>query len=212
MSSEKMYYYRPYEKEFDAEVNEVKENRVVLDRTLFYPTGGGQICDTGYLGEIKVTKVEEENGKILHFLEENIFKPGDKVHGKIDWEKRYKLMKLHSAVHIVYFMFAKIYGEKEVIGSNITQNKGRIDFALNENINKNLTEIENMTNQFIAEAHKIETYEDSESNKLRIWECAGNKMPCGGTHVKNTEEIKEVRLKRKNIGGGKERIEVKIVE
>lgn len=208
MSSEKLYYNEVYSKEFDAEVIDSSGNEIVLNKTLFYPTGGGQIHDTGEINGIKVISVEERNGKIYHTLEKNDFKAGDEIHGKIDWDRRYKLMRLHSAVHITYFMFTKIYGEHQVVGSNISPEKGRIDFKIDTNINEKLTDIEKLVNKYISDSHEITTYLDKKSEELRTWESDGNKMPCGGTHLKNSAEISRVRLKRKNIGKGEERIEV----
>jgi len=98
-----------YLKEFDAKVEEVREEGIVLDRTAFYPLKGGVDCDTGILAvngrEVRIGKVVWENGKAVHIPENREelewFEVGKKVHGVIDWERRYRIMRLHTAAHLL---------------------------------------------------------------------------------------------------------------
>ncbi len=206
--AKKLFYEAPYEKEFNARVVEVDVNNVILDATLFYPTGGGQEHDAGAINNFDVIDVQETDGKIIHVLKSHNLKAGDEIHGAIDWERRYKLMRTHSALHVLYFIFAKFYGETKVIGSNVAVDKGRMDFAVDANVNEKLKEIEDAVNKFLSEEHFITMEEQDES---RFWKCEQWRMPCGGTHVKNTLEIGRVKLKRKNVGKGSERIEVQLI-
>jgi len=207
----KEYYEKPYSKEFKAMVLETNGEKVVLDKTLFYPGGGGQACDVGKLNGFEVYFVNSSDGVIFHHVREHNLRKGDVIKGEIDWERRYELMKLHSAAHIVYYKFIEVffngdYEKAKVIGSNVAVSKSRIDFAMQESIAEKLVEVEKLSNEFIKEAHEIITkYLDAEK---RVWVCDKYEMPCGGTHVKNTSEIGEIKLKRKNLGKGKERVEI----
>lgn len=204
--TEKLFRKDPYMKEFKATVTGIDNNRVTLDRTAFFPFSGGQAGDTGEVGRCRVTNTVYEGDEIVHILENCLINKMDKVHCELDWERRYTIMKLHSAAHIVYNFFVRKWGEQKLIGSNISESKARLDFEMDRNIADSLPEIEGDVNRFIAEGHVITTRE--EPGGLRLWECETIKMPCGGTHVKSTSEINGISLKRKNIGSGKERIEV----
>lgn len=206
--TEKLFDTNPYLKEFDAVVLEVDGNRVVLDRTAFYAENGGQTGDTGRIGQARVIDTQYDGDKIVHIFEEHSLKQGDKVHCMIDWDRRYKVMRLHSAAHIVYEFFLKKWGKQKVIGSNISESKARLDFAMDQSVGDSLPEIEENVNRFTDEGHGISTKDDLEKAGFRWWECGEFKMPCGGTHVKSSSEIGKVNLKRKNLGSGKERIEV----
>ena len=93
----KLYWEDPYQVEFDAVVLKIDGNRVILDKTCFFPKGGGQVGDIGEINGVKVVDTQkDETYTATHILEkEPPFKVGDLVHGKIDWERRYKIMKLH---------------------------------------------------------------------------------------------------------------------
>jgi len=190
---------------------------IVLDKTLFYASAGGQPHDTGKLvrksdnAEFKVIFSGIFDGEISHEVEnrENTtLQEGDEVHGVLDWERRYKMMKLHSAAHLIYYPFIETLGKPKIIGSNINEDKSRIDFIYDSPINEKIPLIEKEANRIIAEGLDIITEPDEKNPEKRWWRCKDWKMPCGGTHVKNTSEIGKIKLKRKNIGKGKERVEV----
>jgi alanyl-tRNA synthetase len=137
---------------------------------------------------------------------------GSEVEMKIDQEKRTKLRKLHSLVHIADYVFEEVCGKHESVGSRISPHKGRIDYKYPENINSKLPEIQEKIEKVIQEGHEIKRYVDDEESDRWMWEMNGFKMPCGGTHVRNSSEIGKIKLKRANIGKGKERIECMLVE
>ncbi|MDI3473739.1 MAG: hypothetical protein PWR30_62 [Candidatus Woesearchaeota archaeon] len=212
LSTEKLFIENPYLKEADAEVIRIEGNNVWLDKTIFYAFSGGQASDSGSINNIALTDVQKDGESIVHILSgAPDFKEGDIVHLKLDWDKRYSLMKLHSAAHIVYFLFKEKTGITELIGSNISVDKARLDYSYSQSIKPFLEDIERKANSLIQEGIEIRMYPDEKNPKKRWWQLDSLeewKMPCGGTHVKNTKEIGNIMLKRKNIGSGKERIEI----
>lgn len=210
----KLFWENPYQTECKAIVKEINGNKIKLDQTIFYAFSGGQESDSGVINGINVLSAlkigDKENIIDIEYSLEKTpnFKVGDEVEIKIDIEKRKKLMKLHSAAHIVYYFFIEKLGTLKLIGSNVTNDKARFDFLYDTPLNEVIFEIENKLNEFISENHDIKQEKDLNSPDLRYWTCKDWKMPCGGTHVKNTSEIGTIQLKRKNIGKGKERIEI----
>ena len=208
----KLYDDDPYLKTFKAKVVGIVENGVELDRTAFYPEGGGQVGDSGYLGGVTVIDTQKEGDAIIHVLDSSpTFSVGDEVNGEVDWERRYRIMRLHSAAHIMeYFLWERL-GEFERLGSRVDESKDRADYAFEGRLpSEGLKEAEEDTNQFLEDGHEIEILSDPERPGIRIWSCGPIEMPCGGTHVRNTEEIGAVRLKRKNPGRGVERVETSL--
>lgn len=208
----KLYDEDPYLIKFRGRVVGIDENGVELDRTAFFPDGGGQVGDTGSLGGVTVVDTQKEGNAIIHMLESSpTFSVGDEVDGEVDWERRYKIMKLHSAAHIVeYFLWERL-GEFERLGSRVDESKDRADYAYEGRLpSEGLKKTEEDTNRFLDEGHEIEILSDPERPGIRIWRCGPIEMPCGGTHVRSTEEIGAVRLKRKNPGRGVERVETSL--
>ena len=210
--TEKIFKGDSYIKEFDATIIEIDGNNIILDKTAFYANSGGQPGDVGVISEAKVIDTKYDGKKIVHIVENHNLSVGDSVHCEIDWDRRYKIMRLHSAAHIAYEFFTKKWGEQKVIGSNISESKARLDFAMDESVSESLVGIEKDVNEFIEKGHEITTDDDPENKEFRWWYCGDMKMPCGGTHVKNSKEIGKIKLKRKNLGTGKERIEVTLDE
>ncbi|MCH8049670.1 alanyl-tRNA editing protein, partial [Patescibacteria group bacterium] len=214
MPTKKLFWDDPYQTECTAIVTEVNDNKVKLNQTIFYAFSGGQESDEGTIEGIKVVEAVKQGDKeniinIEYTLErEPDFKVGDEVTVKIDAERRKKLMKLHSATHIVYYFFIEKVGRQKIIGSNIAAEKARIDFLYDQPIQNLLPEIEEAVNVFLSEDHVITRKADEKSPDLRWWVCKDWKMPCGGTHPRSTKEIGQIQLKRKNLGKGKERIEI----
>ena len=130
---------------------------------------------------------------------------------EIDWPRRYKLMRLHFAAELILELVTRKCGI-EKIGAHIAETKARIDFQYDENISPLFSGILVEYNDIIANDMPIMTGFSDSQNQRRYWEIEGfSKVPCGGTHVKSTGEVGWVTLKRVNIGGGKERIEIKLV-
>jgi len=212
MMTKKLFWEDPYQKEFDAKVLEINGNQVVLDQTCFYARGGGQLGDTGEINGIRVVDtIKDEEEKIFHVLEkEPDFKVGDTVHGRIDWERRHKIMRLHSAAHIVYHFMVTVYGEscKSLTSGIVDENKDRLDYSFEQSIDKEKLNVVNQkSNEFIEMEKEIKWWTDE--NGRRHWLVEGMpEMFCGGTHVKNTKEIGKILVKRgSKPGAGKERIE-----
>jgi Ser-tRNA(Ala) deacylase AlaX len=210
--TEKLFWRDPYLTKCKAQVTEINGNTVKLDKTILYAFSGGQESDHGSIGALKVVNAvklgDRENIIDIEYeLEEKPnFKVGDEVEVVIDKERREKLMKLHSATHIAYYFITEKYGKLKVLGSNISEVKGRFDVA--SDFHFELEDIEEKLNSFLLENHEIERTDDENSPDLKWWHCGKWKMPCGGTHVKSTREIGKVKLKRVTKGKGKERIEI----
>jgi misacylated tRNA(Ala) deacylase len=129
--TEALYHTDAYLKEFDAVVTLVEGRAVALDRSAFYPSGGGQPHDTGTLTDgartWHVTKTRKAGPDIWHELDGEAPAPGARLHGSIDWERRYQLMRTHTAMHVLCGVIFRDYGAS-VTGGNMEPLKGRMDF------------------------------------------------------------------------------------
>ena len=205
----RLFWDDPYMKSCKAKVEKVDGKDVELESTCFFAFSGGQQSDSGSVGGIPVEKAEKRGDTIVYTLErEPGFKPGDEVDVEIDWGKREKIMRLHSAAHIVWFVAEKKLATRKLIGSNVTEEKARIDYEYPESIGPLLPGIEEEVNVFVSESHPVKAYADEADPMKRWWECGEFRCPCGGTHLRDAKEIGKIKLKRKNIGAGKERIEI----
>ncbi len=130
--TEKIYWSDPYVREFDADVELVDGNRVVLDRTAFNPRGGGLVSDTGRLNGMTVSEATKEGDNVFHILGEPVdLRIGDRVHGVIDWDRRHRVMRMHTAAHI---LSAVVNGETGALitGNQISPEGSRVDFNLDQ--------------------------------------------------------------------------------
>jgi misacylated tRNA(Ala) deacylase len=208
-----------YLREFSATVVEAGEDGVVLDRTAFYPQGGGQPSDTGILREESgreyvVSKVQKVKGKVLHKIKGTPPVEGTKVTGVIDWEHRYKLMRTHTALHILCGVIWRDYGAS-VTGGNMEPLKARMDFELESMSSEFSDEVEAKINEEIAaarpvrvdilpreEAFQIPDLIRTKINLLpegiqevRVVEIEGLDLQAdGGTHVASTKEVGRIRV------------------
>src|SRR6056297_3370107 len=114
--TELLYYPgNEYQKQFDSEVSKAREvdGYICLKETLFYKEGGGQPADYGKISwngkEARVTDVKKKHGEVRHFIEGDFPEPGQEVHGEIDWERRYKHMRMHTAQHILSWVVLNMY-------------------------------------------------------------------------------------------------------
>jgi Ser-tRNA(Ala) deacylase AlaX len=212
--TETLFWKDPYMREFEAKVISVNGKEVVLDRTCFFPQGGGQVGDTGFLNDARVVDTrKDENYNITHFLERDApFKTGEVVKGRIDWERRHRIMRLHSAAHVVYYLLMEMFGDKcRLASSGIVSEKKDIKDYLTESFDREkLAEIERKANALIKKGGEIRTWNDEQKPNYRLWEIDGfPEMPCGGTHPKTLEEIGEITVQMgKKPGAGKERVEI----
>lgn len=208
MITEQKYFEDCYVKEFDAVVTLVATNYIILDGTYFYPQGGGQPGDTGVIGNIKIIDTRKDEEMIYHFFEgECTLQAGMSVHCQIDWERRYNLMRTHSASHLTeYFLFRK-FGRLEAEGSFISEKKEKSTYITEINFTPELLqEVEDRVNAFIDENHEIILSADNENPDIRYWTCENITYKCGGTHPHCTDEIGHITIKRKSGGKGKQRI------
>ncbi|RXJ69273.1 alanyl-tRNA editing protein [Halarcobacter ebronensis] len=208
--SEKLFWIEPYKTELDSKVLVIEDNKIELSQTIFYAQSGGQESDTGTINNIPVIKAEKKDNSIIYTLASSPnFKVGDEVHTSIDWKRRYQLMKLHFAAELVLELFYKEYKNIQKIGAHISEDKSRIDFELEENISPLLANIQTKAQELIDKDLPIQSDFSDKSKGKRFWKIEGfAQVPCGGTHLKRTSEIGKISLKRKNIGKGKERVEI----
>jgi Ser-tRNA(Ala) deacylase AlaX len=212
--TKRLYWQDPYRKEFDAKILAVEGNEVILDQTCFYPQGGGQVSDTGVMDSTRVVQVvDKDNSGIAHALEKPLQrKVGDTVHGVIDWDKRYRTMRLHSASHLLYYVMQEVFqGVKPASSGLVDEKKDRTDYLFDVSIDQQkLKEVERRVNSIIKEGREVKTWNDPSQGGKRMWRLEPFAvMMCGGTHVRNTKEIGEVSVsKGKKPGRGKERIEI----
>jgi Ser-tRNA(Ala) deacylase AlaX len=208
----KVFWEDPYLTEIDTRVASVNGNDITVEQTIFYAFSGGQEGDHGTIGNRRVLKAQKDGKEIVYTLEEGHgLKSGDPVKIKIDWERRYKLMRLHFAAEIILELVNQHLGPIKKIGAHIAQDKARIDFEWGENISKLFPVIQKEALQIIEANQEIMSAFSNEEEEQRYWEIKGfSRVPCGGTHLRRTGEVGEIRLKRNNIGKGKERIEIYI--
>jgi len=220
-----------YLKDFDATILNIDSNRIILDRTAFYAKSGGQPGDIGKITlnekEINIIDTVYDNKKnILHVCENsNDLKINEKIKGKINWEIRYKHMRMHSALHLLCSLIPY-----DVTGGQISFEKSRLDFNVDDKIEKE--EIENKINQLVKDDHEISyqwiTLEELDNqpdlvrtmsvkpprtnNKIRLVKIGSiDLQPCGGTHVKRTEEIGNIKIgKIENKGKMNRRVNLSI--
>ena len=205
-----LYHTQPYLKEIQTKIRSVfKENGkncIQLEENIFHPHGGGQKGDRGTViignREIKITdtiKDQYSDEGTLLITEEAI---GEEMQGKpavckLDWEYRYKQMRLHSAVHLHHCLLEKNAGKKlpPPKVSNIEEG-----FAFNRYETDEITEelakkANNTMKKQIAEGAEVKIYPDDQKKGFYWWEALGYKIPCGGTHLKDLKEIGDIEFK-----------------
>jgi len=136
---------------------------------------------------------------------------GESVGVEINWERRYTLMRLHFAAELVLEMVCAALPRVERIGAHISEDKARNDFVWSSNIAPLLPAIAARVAALVRADLPIRSEFSDRTTGRRYWEVEGvAKVPCGGTHLRRTGEVGEVLLKRKNVGQGKERIEIRL--
>ena len=208
--TKKVFWEDPYLTELETRIASVKDNDITVEQTIFFAFSGGQESDYGTIGNNRVLQARKEDKEIVYTLENShSLKPGDQVRMKIDWERRYKLMRLHFAAEIVLELVYQKLNSIKKIGAHIAQDKARIDFEWGENISTVLPVIQKEALGMIEANQEIISAFSDEEKEERYWEIRGfARVPCGGAHLRRTGEIGEIELKRKNPGKGKERIEI----
>ncbi len=234
MGTDLLYQNDSYLRVFNAVIVEVTNEGVVLDRTAFHPTTGGVANDTGwlYIGsnkyEVVDVKIDKESGKVVHILNtlEGV-KPGLSVVGELNWDRRYRLMRLHTAAHILSAILYNDYGAL-VTGGNIDPDKAKEDYDIREvKPEEAFAKAVSKANEIVKKGIEVRIYwlNREEALKipgivklasrmppavktLRIVEIPGVDIQAdGGPHVKNTSEIGEITiLKIENKGKSRKRI------
>jgi len=220
-----------YIRDFDATVTKNKKDYVCLDQTVFYPLGGGQPSDVGYLQwddkKSEVNEVIKKGDTIKHIIKGEKPPEGAKVLGFINWDKRYSYMKMHTAQHIISGIVFDDY-DARTVGNQIHADYSRVDFHPVSFSEKDLEDIENKFNKIIERNLPIKIYVEERGSlekrvdqqrcnldllpkfitKLRIVEIEGFDIcPCAGTHVKNTSEISKInKTKKESKGKDRDRI------
>lgn len=213
MTVEKVFWQDPYLTSLSGKVTGVSDQGITLDRTIAFAFSGGQASDKGTINGYPILKAEKVDREIHYTLEEmHNLSVGDEVLIQIDWEKRYRLMKLHFAAEIILELVYQNFEHPEKVGANITDTKARVDFVWNGNISETFPFLQSEASRIIEENLPITSDFSNVESEERYWEIEGfGKVPCGGTHLKTTGEIGPIKLKRDNIGKGKERIEISLV-
>lgn len=234
-------YEDPYVKKFEARVIKIAkmengETGVVLDKTAFYPGGGGQPPDMGLIENdsvrARVDGLRRHGERIIHFVDEvaGEIREGDNVKGVIDWNRRYRLMRIHTSAHLMSQAIRQALDKPvEIVSSGMDLQKARLDFTHKGSTRELFPQIEIIANNVVKENRTVkirlmprneaeeyvEKFHESlktlppQVSKVRIVEIEGwHACACGGTHVKGTSETREVKLlSRSSKGKGIERIE-----
>ena len=189
--AEKIFWKDPYLTKLETNVSSVNAGQITVAETIFYAFSGGQESDAGWIDKYPVLEARKQGQDIIYSLEGgHHLQTGDKVTMTIDWERRYRLMKLHFAAEIILELAYKNLKGIEKTGAHISEHKARIDFVWDENISKHIPLLEEKARELIAaDLDVISDFED-EAKERRYWEVKGfAKVSCGGTHLKRTGEI-----------------------
>jgi len=223
----RLYWEDMYAREFDARVESVDGARVVLDQTAFNPRGGGLVSDTGTLGGTKVLEVVKEGEEIVHILESPPgFGLGAPVHGVLDWDRRFRIMRMHTSAHMLSAVVNRETGAL-ITGNQISPDQSRVDFSLDGFDKEKISSYIDRVNEEVSRGLEVKTYfmkrEEALArpgfvklanampptvDMLRIVEIGDvDTQADGGVHVKNTLEIgKVVGVKTENKGKSNRRL------
>ncbi len=231
--TEELFLKDAYLKEFSAGVESLNGREVVLDRTAFYPGGGGQPADKGTLGigpiHASVVDVRREGGKIVHVLDGAIPGTVKELNGALDWERRHAHMRYHTALHVLSAVIYKAY-DARVTGGQMRADRARMDFSFpGEWTAGAVEEIERLANEALGLNRPVEVYEISREEALerpelirtqvnlvpervrtvRVVEIQGiDAQADGGTHVASTEEVGRIEItNHKSKGRQNKRVE-----
>jgi Ser-tRNA(Ala) deacylase AlaX len=225
--TKRLFWEDMYMKEFDAKVASVEGIRVVLDQTAFNPRGGGLVSDIGTLGGSKVSEVVKEGEEIYHILEgpSNLM-PGDQVHGVLDWDRRYRVMRMHTSAHILSSVVNRETGAL-ITGNQISPDESRVDFNLDNFDKEKMAYYISKVNEITARELEVTAFFMKREEALAKpgFVKLANAMPPtldvlrivqigdvdtqadGGVHVRNTKEIgKVVGLGTENKGKNNRRL------
>jgi misacylated tRNA(Ala) deacylase len=229
--TELLYLRDSYLREFDATVVDTRDGAIALDRTAFHPTGGGQPHDAGTLDGVAVTDVRKDGDVVWHTLDGAAPALGASVHGVVDWDRRHRLMRTHSAMHVLCGVIWNEWG-KAVTGGNMEPLEARMDFEFDPLPEGFAARVQDLVNEEIAADRRIEIAflprgtavadEDLIRTKvnlipesvqeIRVVDIVGlDKQADGGTHVRSTGEIGRFEVvKTESKGKGNKRIRIRV--
>jgi Ser-tRNA(Ala) deacylase AlaX len=216
LMAEKIFYNEPYKKEIISKIVKINDNKVYLDKTIFYPQSGGEPGDKGFIENYRVIDTQKEDNEIANVLEvQPNLKIGQEVKCKIDWVRRHKLMRMHTAAHLLFNVCQMLLNPSvKAAGSNIDEDKSRIDLAYEPMITPEIKQkLEDKCNELINKKLSIKCWWDEVKSDFRWTQIDDlTKLPCGGLHVKKLEEIDTLKIiKRESKGSGKQRLEFQVL-
>ncbi len=215
--TELLYLDDSYLREFDAEVTDVRENGVILNATAFHPTGGGLVSDTGVIdhsrGSSRVIEARFVDDGVLHVVEGALPEVGEVVKGALDWERRYRVMRMHTALHALSAVVARETGAL-VTGNQVRPDVSRVDFSLETMDRELIRRLVDLTNSLLAEGRPVRIswirreealkipgitkLADRLPPELEVWrvvEIEGIDLQAdGGPHVRNTSEVGRIEV------------------
>lgn len=225
--TKRLFWDDMYLREFDAKVTSLDGGRLVLEQTAFNPRGGGLVSDIGTIGDSRVTEVVKEKEEIFHVVEyPGGFKKGDVVHGALDWDRRLRIMRMHTSAHILSAVVNRETGAL-ITGNKISPEGSRVDFDLADFDRDKMSYYIDKVNEAVKRELDVKTYfmkrEEALANPgfvklanamppslevLRIVQIGDvDTQADGGVHVKNTREIgKVVGLRTDNKGKNNRRL------
>ncbi|MCL5092843.1 MAG: alanyl-tRNA editing protein [Candidatus Marsarchaeota archaeon] len=233
---DKLYLEHMYMKSFKAKVIAVEKSEILLDKTAFYPTGGGQPCDTGTINTghatYNVVEVIKKGDDVVHRIDREGIMVGDEVSCDLDWKKRYMHMRFHTALHILDGVVSKKHNGL-MTGGQIYDDKARADFDVPGLDREGVLGLINAAQAIVDEGHAVEAkfMSNDEASKItnlartapgeelmksmasvRIIDIVGFDFQMdGGTHVANTKEVGKISLlKYENKGSHNKRIEISL--
>ncbi len=216
-----------------AAEDDAGRTRVAVDRTVFYPTGGGQPHDTGRLDDLVVADVRKQDDLVWHYVDGAAPAVGSEVHGVVDWERRHQLMRTHTALHVLCGVIWNSWATP-VTGGNMEPLSARMDFEFDPLpagfgaeveclVNEELAAARSVSVSFLPRAEavldtdlirtKVNLVPDSVP-EIRVVDIVGlDKQADGGTHVRRTDEVGRIRvLKTESKGRGNKRIRIEVVD
>jgi Ser-tRNA(Ala) deacylase AlaX len=221
-----LFWNDPYLTAIDTAVLSMEGNAVILKDTVGYAEAGGQESDRMQINGIPVleSRLDPDKRFITYMLPENHgLQPGIVVHIAIDWQRRYRLMRLHFACELILVLMNRLFGKKqpgeelqpeeidhlgiEKVGAHMSEDKARVDFMLSDNIEMYFPALQSEFKKIIDSDFPIKKDYINQEKRHRYWRIEGlATVPCGGTHVKSTSEVGYVNLRRKRANKGIERI------
>lgn len=236
-TTKKRYYDDPNLHECAAQVVRVEGDRIELDQTIAYPEGGGQDSDQGIITLTSGAAIQfiharkiygsraaipdfpdiQVGGVIEHVVHPDCWaaldglQPGATVKIRIDSIRRAQLSLSHTASHLLYLAVGRVRPDAidKTLSCHIRTDAARFDFGVVERFSLDeISEIERLSNEMMARGSRVSVYPHADYSDARYWECEGNVIPCGGTHIEETACIGPMRVSRKSMGRNKDRLSV----